>query len=290
VENDSRYRFIKANICDAELLNESVDEPIDEIVHFAAESHVDRSIDDAQVFLRTNLLGTQNLLDFARKRGVGRFVHVSTDEVYGSLGPKDAPFTEDHAIVPNSPYAASKAGSDLLVRAAFKTHGLPVLITRCSNNYGPFQFPEKLIPLMIANALEDRELPVYGDGSNVRDWIHVRDHAKAVDTVRRSGKPGRTYNIGGGNERTNLQVVSTILEVLGKPTSLIKYVKDRPGHDRRYAIDDRRIKDELGFTPSVDFERGIRDTVNWYLKNRSWWERVRSGDYQTYYQRMYGNR
>jgi dTDP-glucose 4,6-dehydratase len=206
------------------------------------------------------------------------------------LGPKDAPFTEDHAIVPNSPYAASKAGSDLLVRAAFKTHGLPVLITRCSNNYGPFQFPEKLIPLMIANALEDRELPVYGDGSNVRDWIHVRDHAKAVDTVRRSGKPGRTYNIGGGNERTNLQVVSTILEVLGKPTSLIKYVKDRPGHDRRYAIDDRRIKDELGFTPSVDFERGIRDTVNWYLKNRSWWERVRSGDYQTYYQRMYGNR
>ena len=290
VQDSTRYRFVKADICDGPRLRELIDEPVHEIVHFAAESHVDRSIEDAQVFLRTNLLGTQVLLDFAREFGVSRFVHVSTDEVYGSLGPKDAPFTEDHAIVPNSPYAASKAGSDLLVRAAFKTHKLPVLITRCSNNYGPFQFPEKLIPLMIANALEDKELPVYGDGSNVRDWIHVTDHARAVDFVRRLGQPGRTYNIGGGNERTNLEVVKTILKALGKPDSLIRYVKDRPGHDRRYAIDDRRIREELGFRPAVDFDTGIQATVDWYLANRSWWERVRSGDYQGYYERMYGNR
>ena len=290
VESHDRYRFIRADITEPTALEEAIGEPVHEVVHFAAESHVDRSIDDPGVFLRTNVLGTQNLLDYARKHEVTKFVHVSTDEVYGSLGPEDAPFSEKHHIVPNSPYAASKASSDLLVRAAFKTHGLPVVITRCSNNYGPYQFPEKLIPLMIANAMENKELPVYGDGANVRDWIHVSDHCAAVEAVRDRGQPGRVYNIGGGNERTNLEVVKTILAALEKPESLIRFVKDRPGHDRRYAIDDRRIRSELKVEPLVGFETGIQETIQWYQDNTFWWQRVRSGAYQDYYAKMYGDR
>ena len=289
VESDPRYSFVKADITDAAAV-ESIQEPIDEIVHFAAESHVDRSIEDAATFLRTNVLGTQVLLDFARRRGVKRFVHVSTDEVYGSLGPSDPAFSETTPIAPNSPYASSKAASDLLVRAAFHTHGMPVLITRCSNNYGPYQFPEKLIPLMIANAMEGKPLPVYGDGLNVRDWIHVEDHCRAVDLVRMTGRVGEVYNVGGRSERPNIEVVRTILRTLGHGDELIRYVKDRLGHDRRYAIDDRKIRNELGFTTLHNFEEGLAATVAWYGQNRAWWERVRSGDYRGYYERMYGSR
>ncbi len=290
VENDPRYGFVKADVAAPDEVEAvfSREKP-DLVVHFAAESHVDRSVLDPGAFVRTNVLGTQVLLDAARRHGVQRFVHISTDEVYGSLGPEGR-FTEESPIRPNSPYSASKAGSDFLVRAAFHTHGLETLITRCSNNYGPYQFPEKLIPLMILNALEGKPLPVYGDGRNVRDWIHVEDHNRAVLAVLEHGRPGEVYNIGGESERENLTVVKEILQAVGAPESLIRFVADRPGHDRRYAIDPSKIKRELGWRPARRFEEGLAETVAWYRAHREWCDRVRSGAYQDYYERQYGGR
>ena len=282
------YRFVRGDVRDRALLDRLLaEERIEAVVHFAAESHVDRSIDDPREFLDTNILGTQTLLESARRAGVVRFLQVSTDEVYGSLGPTGL-FTEDSPLAPNSPYAASKAAADLVCRAYHRTYGFPVLVTRCSNNYGPYQFPEKLIPLMIANALEGRPLPVYGDGRNVRDWLYVRDHCEAVDAVLRRGRPGEVYNVGGNNEMQNIQIVRLLLELLGLDESRITFVKDRPGHDRRYAIDATRIRDELGWAPRHRFREGIRATVDWYLANRAWWEKVRSGAYREYYDRLYG--
>ena len=262
--------------------------PISTIVNFAAESHVDRSLHmGPRLFIRTNILGTQILLDAARKHRVERYVQVSTDEVYGSLGPTGA-FTEETPIQPNNPYSATKAGADFMVRAAHHSHGLDVVITRCSNNFGPYQFPEKLIPLMIGNAMADKPLPVYGDGLHVRDWIYVLDHCTGIDTVLRKGKSGEVYNLGGNYDVPNLQIVKGILKLLGKPESLITYVKDRPGHDRRYAMDNTRAKTELGWTPAHAFEEALRETVNWYVTNRTWWERIRSGEYLKAYDKMYG--
>lgn len=244
---------------------------------------------DPDAFIRTNVNGTFNLLELARKKGVGRFVQISTDEVYGSLGDSGA-FREDTPLSPNSPYSASKTAADILAMAYFKTYGMPVVITRCSNNYGPYQFPEKLIPLIITNALADKDLPVYGDGLNVRDWIHVKDHCAAIDLVVHKGEEGNVYNIGASNERTNIGIVELVLDILGKPRSLIRYVKDRPGHDRRYAIDSGKITERLGYRPSVDFSEGMRGTVEWYVNNRGWWERIKTGAYLDYYEKMYGNR
>ncbi|MDO9172256.1 MAG: dTDP-glucose 4,6-dehydratase [bacterium] len=287
-EDRTEYRFVRGDVRDRALLDRLLaEERIEAVVHFAAESHVDRSIDDPREFLDCNILGTQTLLEASRRAGVARFLQVSTDEVYGSLGPTGL-FTEETPLAPNSPYAASKAAADLVCRAYHHTYGFPVLITRCSNNYGPYQFPEKLIPLMIANALEDRPLPVYGDGRNVRDWLYVRDHCEAVDAVLRRGRPGGVYNVGGNNEMQNIQIVRLLLELLGLDESRITFVKDRPGHDRRYAIDATRIRDELGWAPRHRFRDGIRDTVDWYLANRAWWEKVRSGAYREYYDRLYG--
>ncbi len=274
VENNPRYTFVRGDIADRILVDNLVGQGINYIVNFAAESHVDRSIQDPSLFLCTNVLGTQVLLEAARKHKVEKYLQISTDEVYGSLDENDF-FTEDTPLAPNSPYSASKAGADLLVRAYHKTYGLPVNITRCSNNYGPYQFPEKLIPLFITNALQDRELPLYGDGLNVRDWIHVYDHCRAVDLVLHRGKNGEIYNIGGNCQKTNLEITLTILSILKKPRSLIKYVPDRPGHDRRYAIDTRKIERELGWQPRYSFERGIRETVKWYLEYRDWWVRAK---------------
>ncbi len=289
LEDDPRYRFVRGDIRDESLVRRLLaEERIEAVVHFAAESHVDRSIEGPRVFLETNVLGTQTLLDAAREAGVERFVQVGTDEVYGTLGPDDPPFTEQHPLQPNSPYSASKAAADLLCRAYHRTYGFPVIVTRCSNNYGPYQFPEKLIPLMIANALEGKPLPVYGDGRNVRDWLHVEDHCRAVDLVLRRGRPGEVYNIGGGNEMENIAIVRLLLELLDRDESLITFVADRPGHDRRYAIDATKLREELGWRPVHDFASGIRATVDWYLAHRDWWERVRSGAYQQYYERMYG--
>jgi dTDP-glucose 4,6-dehydratase len=259
---------------------------VDAIVHFAAESHVDRSISDPGAFIRTNVHGTLSLLQVAAECGNLRFLQVGTDEVYGSLGPTGS-FTEETPLDPHSPYSASKAAADHLVSAYGHTFGLPTLITRCSNNYGPYQFPEKMIPLMINNARQDKPLPVYGDGLNVRDWLHVEDHCQALWTVLARGAAGRVYNIGGNSEKTNIDVVRTILEHLDKPESLITFVKDRPGHDRRYAIDASRIRDELGWTPSVDFDTGLAETVDWYLSHGPWLEHVTSGEYQKYYAEMY---
>ncbi len=288
VEGDARYRFCKADIADFDALEPVLRETRpDAIVHFAAESHVDRSVHDASAFVRTNVVGTQILLDAARMHDVGRFVHVSTDEVYGSLGATGR-FTETSTIQPNSPYSASKAGSDFLVRAAHETHGMDCCITRCSNNYGPFQFPEKLIPLMISNAAKGQALPVYGDGKNVRDWIHVEDHCRAIQLVLEKGKAGEVYNIGGNSERENLHVVRTVLSLLGRGEDLIRFVKDRPGHDRRYAIDGSKIERELGFVPEWNFEAGLEATVAWYREHESWIERVRSGAYRSYYEQQYG--
>ncbi len=290
LEADPDYHFVRADISKRKAV-EGVfaDFRPEVVVHFAAESHVDRSVLDATAFVTTNVLGTQVLLDMSRQYDVARFVHVSTDEVYGSLGPTGL-FTEESPLQPNSPYSASKTGSDLLVRAAHHTHGFDTVITRCSNNYGPYQFPEKLIPLMIANALEDKSLPVYGDGKNVRDWIYVEDHCEAIARVMTNGKAGEVYNIGGNEERENIWVVKKILEILGKSEEQIEYVKDRPGHDRRYAIDGTKIANELGWTPKHDFESGLKATVEWYLANREWWERVRSGEYREYYEENYGAR
>ena len=259
------------------------------IAHHAAESHVDRSIQSGLPFVRANVMGTQVLLDAVRARGCEKFVHVSTDEVYGSLGPEGA-FTETTPLAPNSPYSSSKAGSDLLVRAAVHTHGFPACITRCSNNYGPYQFPEKLIPLIIANAREDKELPIYGDGMYVRDWLFVKDHCEAVLTVLEKGQAGEVYNIGGNNELPNLHLVKRILAELGKPESLITHVADRPGHDRRYAIDASKIKDELGWEPRYPLEQALPATVQWYLDNQAWLDEVRSGAYRDYYDQQYAGR
>ena len=282
------YAFVKGDIQDEELVD-SIVKDTDYIVHFAAESHVDRSIEDPQIFIKTNIIGTQVLLDAAKKHGIKKFLQVSTDEVYGSLG-KEGYFTEESPLQANSPYSASKAGADLMVRAYGETFGLPINITRCSNNYGPYQFPEKLIPLMISNALEDKELPVYGDGKNIRDWLHVYDHCTAVDLVLHNGKLGEVYNIGGHNEKENIEIVKLILKELGKSESLIKFVKDRLGHDRRYAIDSTKITEELGWKPKYTFETGIIETINWYLDNQDWMEKVKSGEYQEYYEKMYSKK
>ncbi len=287
VEGNDRYRFHRADICDAKAVGTIVkDEAPDAIVNFAAETHVDRSIDDPALFLRTNILGTQVLLEAARKQGVARFVQISTDEVYGSLGPSGQ-FSEDSPLRPNSPYAASKTSADMLVRAYFKTYGLPAIVTRCSNNYGPYQFPEKIIPFFVTLLRESKPVPVYGDGMNVRDWIHVDDHSRAVEAVLLHGRPGEVYNVGGGNERTNIEITKLLLAAVGKPESLLAFVPDRPGHDRRYAIDDRKIRRELGVAPQVPFEEGIRATVRWYLENEPWWRAVQSGEYLSFYDRWY---
>lgn len=279
VENLPSYRFVQADIADRQVLEPLfAAEQVDAVINFAAESHVDRSIVQPDIFVRTNVLGTQTLLDLTKQYGVAKFVQVSTDEVYGTLGATGL-FTELTPLAPNSPYSASKAGADLMVRAYYETYGLNVNITRCSNNYGPYQFPEKLIPLMIQNALEDKPLPVYGDGLNVRDWLYVEDHCRAIDLVLHSGKPGEIYNVGGTNERTNIEVVRRIVAELGKPESLIAYVQDRLGHDRRYAIDASKIRRELGWTPRYDYETGIKATIEWYLSNTQWLVNVRSGAY-----------
>ena len=289
VLTNPRHRFVRGDVADADAVESAIGDGVDAIVNFAAESHVDRSIADAGSFLRTNVAGTQVLVDVARRRGIGRFLQVSTDEVYGSLGPTGA-FTEETPLAPNSPYAASKAAADLLVRAAHHTHGFPAVVTRCSNNYGPYQFPEKLIPLFVTNALADQPLPLYGDGRQVRDWIHVEDHCRGVDLVLRQGRVGEVYNLGGGNERENVEIAHAILDALGKPRSLIRHVTDRLGHDRRYAIDHRKIERELGWKPKRDFAAGLRETIEWYRSHRSWWEAVKSGAYLDYYERMYGER
>ena len=290
VENKPNYTFIKGDIADAAKVDEIFREhEIDVVVNFAAESHVDRSILDPGIFVQTNVMGTQVLLDAARKYNVNKYVQISTDEVYGTLGDTGL-FSETTPLAPNSPYSASKTGGDLLVRAYHETYGMNVNITRCSNNYGPYHFPEKLIPLMISNALNDKQLPVYGDGLNVRDWLFVEDHCSAIDLVIHKGVSGEVYNVGGNNERTNIQIVETILEALGKPKSLITYVADRLGHDRRYAIDATKIRAELGWQPQYPFEKGIQKTIQWYLDNKEWWTRIQSGDYQEYYAKQYGER
>lgn len=289
VESKPNYQFVKGDITDRKLVDSLVDQGIDVIINFAAESHVDRSISEPDVFVKTNVLGTQTLLEAARKYNIKKFLQVSTDEVYGTLG-ETGLFSETTPLAPNSPYSSSKAGADLLVRAYHETYGLPVNITRCSNNYGPFQFPEKLIPLMIINALGDKQLPVYGDGLNIRDWLHVEDHCRAIDLVLHKGVNGEVYNVGGNNERTNIQIVKRILAELGKAEGLIKYVKDRPGHDRRYAIDASKLTNELGWAPKYTFESGIKETIQWYLQNQAWWQHIVSGDYKNYYERQYANR
>jgi len=285
----ARYQFVKGDIRDVQQVDGIVANGIEAIINFSAESHVDRSIDNAGIFVETNVLGTQVLLDSALRHRVQRYIQISTDEVYGSLGPTGK-FTETTPIAPNSPYSASKAGADLLVRSYYETFKLPALITRCSNNYGPYQFPEKLIPLFITNALTDQQLPLYGDGLNVRDWIHVEDHCAAIDCVLQRGTPGEVYNIGGNCEKTNREITRVILQELGKPEALIRFVKDRPGHDRRYAIDCTKIMQELGWSQSYDFQTGMQETINWYIHNREWWTRVKSGEYLDFYQRWYGHR
>ena len=287
------FRFVKGDITDRPFVFSLFEEaPIDIIVNFAAESHVDRSILDPEVFLKTNILGTQVLLDAARKYNVSRFHQVSTDEVYGDLplDRTDLFFEETTPIHTSSPYSASKAAADLLVLAYFRTFGLPVSISRCSNNYGPYHFPEKLIPLMIINALHDKPLPVYGEGINVRDWLYVEDHCSAIDLIIHNGRAGEIYNVGGHNEMRNIDVVRLIVEALGKSEDLITYVKDRAGHDLRYAINPEKIHSELGWLPKTTFAEGIRKTIDWYLNNRAWWETIISGAYQNYYESMYGNR
>lgn len=293
VMENPRFTFVKGDIADRGAVYALFEkEHPDAVVNFAAESHVDRSVVDPGIFLQTNILGTGVLMDACRKYGIQRYHQVSTDEVYGDLplDRTDLFFTEQTPIHTSSPYSASKASADLLVQAYHRTFGLPVSISRCSNNYGPYHFPEKLIPLMIANALNDKPLPVYGTGENVRDWLYVTDHCAAIDLIVRKGRVGEVYNIGGHNERTNLQVVKTILKALDKPESLIHFVTDRPGHDMRYAIDPTKIHEELGWLPTTPFDEGIQKTIRWYLENKSWWEHIISGDYQNYYERMYGNR
>jgi dTDP-glucose 4,6-dehydratase len=291
--SNKNFRFVKGDITDQKLVDSLfAEEKFDIVVNFAAESHVDRSIENPDVFLKTNILGTQVLMDASRKYQIKRFHQVSTDEVYGDL-PLDQPdlfFTEETPIHTSSPYSASKASADLLVLAYHRTFKLPVTISRCSNNYGPYHFPEKLIPLIISRALRDEKLPVYGTGENVRDWLYVEDHCIAIDRIIHDGRIGEVYNVGGHNERTNLEVVKTILRVLGKPESLITFVTDRAGHDMRYAIDPTKINEELGWIPTTTFDEGIRRTIAWYLDNKEWWENILSGDYKHYYDKMYTNR
>ncbi|WP_195573512.1 dTDP-glucose 4,6-dehydratase [Paenibacillus sp. 1001270B_150601_E10] len=289
VEHKPNYTFIKGDISDAQNVDGIFRNGVDIVVNFAAESHVDRSILEPGIFVQTNVMGTQVLLDAARKYNVKKYVQISTDEVYGTLGDTGM-FTETTPLAPNSPYSASKTGGDLLVRAYHETFGMNVNITRCSNNYGPYHFPEKLIPLMISNALNDKQLPVYGDGLNIRDWLYVEDHCSAIDLVIHKGISGEVYNVGGNNERKNIQIVETILEALDKPKSLITYVADRPGHDRRYAIDATKIRNELGWQPKYNFETGIQKTIAWYLEHKDWWTRIQSGAYQEYYEKQYGGR
>ncbi len=290
VENKKNYKFVQGDIADSAFIDELFkNEQFDAVVNFAAESHVDRSIKDPGIFIKTNVLGTQTLLDASKKYGVKRYHQVSTDEVYGDLplDRKDLFFTEETALHTSSPYSASKAGADLLVQAYHRTFKLPITISRCSNNYGPYHFPEKLIPLMISRALKDEKLPVYGKGENVRDWLHVTDHCIAIDLILRKGKVGEVYNIGGHNERTNLEVVQTILRELNKPESLIQYVTDRAGHDLRYAIDPTKMETELGWKPIYNFDTGIKQTIQWYLDNQSWWQNILSGSYQNYFKDHY---
>jgi dTDP-glucose 4,6-dehydratase len=293
VVNYPNFRFVKLDICDREGVYKLFkEEHPDIVVNFAAESHVDRSIENPQIFLETNIVGTSVLMDACRRYGVKRYHQISTDEVYGDL-PLDRPdllFTEETPIHTSSPYSSSKAGADLLVLAYQRTYGLPVSISRCSNNYGPYHFPEKLIPLMIANCLNDKPLPVYGKGLNVRDWLYVEDHCKAVDLIIHKGRVGEVYNIGGHNEMRNIDIVKLICQELGKPESLITYVTDRKGHDMRYAIDPTKIHHELGWLPETKFTDGIKKTIRWYLENRGWWEEIISGEYRNYYEKMYGNR
>jgi len=288
--DESRHTFIKGDICDRELVTKAIPEGCDAIFNFAAESHVDRSINSADEFLRTNVIGTQVLLDAAREKSVRRFVQVSTDEVMGSLPEESgAFFTEGSPLQPNSPYAASKAAAEFVVRAARETHGIDTVITRCGNNYGPRQFPEKLIPLMLANAMNDDPLPVYGDGKNVRDWIYVDDHCRAVWLAYEKGKPGGVYNIGARNERQNIDVVMSLLDAVGKPQTLIQFVTDRLGHDRRYAIDPTKAESELGWRPQTTWESGLEKTIRWYRDNQDWVNHIRNGDYRNYYKTMYGS-
>lgn len=290
IEELSNYKFVKGDIADRQFINQLFkEEKFDYVLNFAAESHVDRSITNPDIFIQTNIQGAQVLLDAAKNAEVKKYLQVSTDEVYGTLG-ETGYFTEETPLASNSPYSSSKAGADLLVRAYHETFGLPVNITRCSNNYGPFHFPEKLIPLMIINALNDKQLPVYGDGLNVRDWLHVEDHCQAIDLVLHKGKNGEVYNVGGNNERTNIEIVKTILKALDKPESLIKYVTDRPGHDRRYAIDATKLREELGWSPKYNFDTGIEKTIKWYLENQDWWKNIISGEYQEYFKNQYANR
>ena len=289
-ETKKNYRFVKGDIANSEMVEYVFRKyDIKYVVNFAAESHVDRSILGSKVFYETNVIGTNVLLETARRFDVERFLQVSTDEVYGSLGATGS-FTEKTPISPNSPYSSSKAAADMMVQAFYHTYGMPVLTTRCSNNYGPFQFPEKLIPLMIINTLNGKKLPVYGDGLNVRDWIYVLDHNYAIETVLEKGKIGEVYNIGAKNEMTNIEIVRLILKHLGKGDEMIEYVKDRPGHDRRYAIDNTKIETDLGWTPEFSFESAIGETIDWYLTNKEWWQRIISGEYEKYYSQLYGKR
>ncbi|MED3931032.1 dTDP-glucose 4,6-dehydratase [Priestia megaterium] len=290
IESHENYTFVKGDINNRELVDHLVKyHNVDVIVNFAAESHVDRSITEPDIFIKSNVLGTQALLDVAKANDLKKYVQVSTDEVYGSLG-ETGYFTEETPLDPNSPYSASKAGADMLVSAYYETFGMNVNITRCSNNYGPYHFPEKLIPLMVTNALEGKELPIYGDGKNVRDWLHVKDHCAAIDLVIHKGEPGEIYNVGGHNERTNNEIVHLIVEKLNAPKELIKFVEDRLGHDRRYAIDPTKLTKELGWKPKYTFDTGIVETIQWYLDNQEWWKNIKSGDYVNYYNKQYGDK
>jgi dTDP-glucose 4,6-dehydratase len=288
IEKHKGYRFVHGDIADRETVNKLLSEGFDAIVNFAAESHVDRSILDASPFIRTNVEGTLILLEGAQKYGIKKYVQVSTDEVYGSI--ENGSFTELSNLDPGSPYSASKASADLLALAYWNTHKTPVMITRCTNNYGPYQFPEKLIPLAISNVIEGKSIPVYGDGLNVRDWIYVEDHCSAILAVLEKGKPGEIYNIAGSSEKTNLDIVHTLLKMLGKKEDMMHFVTDRPGHDRRYSLDDKKIRRELGWAPSYNFDSAMEATVKWYRQNESWWRRIKSGEYSKYYERMYKNR
>jgi dTDP-glucose 4,6-dehydratase len=289
-EGDSRYQFCHGDICDAGFITRTLQQaPVDAVLNFAAESHVDRSILDSGPFVQTNIVGTQVLLDVCRKLQIPRYLQVSTDEVYGSLGPEGF-FTEETPLAPNSPYSASKTAADLLVRAYVHTFGFPAVITRCSNNYGPFQFPEKLLPLFISNAMADIPLPVYGKGENIRDWIHVLDHCRGIEAALMRGRTGEIYNFGGRTEMTNIALTRLLLQLLGKPESLIRYVSDRPGHDLRYAIDCSKAEQELNWTPQVSFETGLQETIAWYQQNTHWVEHIKSGEYRSYYDRQYGQR
>jgi dTDP-glucose 4,6-dehydratase len=291
VEKNPNYKFVKGDICDAELVDKIIKEnKIDTIVHFAAESHVDRSILEPDIFLKTNILGTHTLLKSALQNGKIRFHHISTDEVFGSLGKNDEPFNENTPYDPRSPYSASKASSDHLVRSYFHTYDLPVTISNCSNNYGPYMFLEKLFPLAITHLLEEKKIPLYGDGMNIRDWLHVSDHCSAIDAILHKGKIGETYCIGGNSEKTNREVVEKILELMDESKDKIEFIKDRPGHDRRYAIDFSKIKNELGWEPKISFEEGIANMIEWYKQNEDWWKRLKTGEYKEYYEKNYNSK